>query len=102
MRPSLPIAGDLPAQDTVGQPAEERMISLTRTGRRCLIRLVKAVPELDDLISVLLPVKRLTASTDSAICDCSSQLHWTGWLRYAITRNAGQPCCDPPGTQSMM
>jgi hypothetical protein len=28
---------------------------------------VKAVPELDDLIPVLLAMKRLTASTDSAI-----------------------------------
>jgi len=37
-----------------------------RTGHRCFIRLVKAVPELDDLIPVLLPMKRLTASTDSA------------------------------------
>jgi hypothetical protein len=43
------------------------MISLTRTGHRCFIRLVKAVPELDDLIPVLLPMKRLTSSTDSAI-----------------------------------
>jgi hypothetical protein len=43
------------------------MIPLTRTGHRCFIRLVKAVPELDDLIPVLLPMKRLTASTDSAI-----------------------------------
>ena len=74
MRPSLPIAGDLPAQDPVGLPAEEWMISLTRTGHRCFIELVKAVPELDDLIPVLLPMKRLTASTDSAfgnvLLDC--------------------------------
>jgi hypothetical protein len=42
------------------------MISLTWTGHRCFIRLVKAVPELDDLIPVLLPMKRPTASTDSA------------------------------------
>jgi hypothetical protein len=67
MRPSLPIAGDLPAQDTAGLSTEEWMISLTRTGHRCFIRLVKAVPELDDLIPVLLPMKRLTASTDSAL-----------------------------------
>jgi hypothetical protein len=54
------------AQDTVGLSTGEWMISLTRTGHRCFIRLVKAVPELDDLIPVLLPMKRLTASTDSA------------------------------------
>jgi hypothetical protein len=47
------------------------MISLTRTGHRCFIRLVKAVPELDDLIPVLLPMKRLTASTDSAVWSIS-------------------------------
>jgi hypothetical protein len=50
-----------------GLPAEEWMISLTRTGHRCFIRLVKVGPELDDLIPVLLPMKRLTASTDSAV-----------------------------------
>jgi site-specific recombinase XerD len=32
---------------------------------------VKAVPELDDLIPVLLPMKRLTASTDSAVWSIS-------------------------------
>lgn len=70
MRPSLPIAGDLPAQDTVGLPAEEWMISLTRTGHPCFIRLVKAVPELDDLIPVLSPMKRLNASTDIGDMNC--------------------------------
>jgi hypothetical protein len=50
------------------------MISLTRTGHHCFIRLVKAAPELDDLIPVLLPMKRLTASTDSAI----GSLAWDG------------------------
>jgi hypothetical protein len=58
------MVGDLPAKDTVGLSTEEWMISLTRTGHRCFIRLVKAVPELDDLIPVLLPIKLLTASTD--------------------------------------
>jgi hypothetical protein len=51
----------------VSLSTEERMISLTRTGHHCFIGLVKAVPELDDLIPVLLPMKRLTASTDSVI-----------------------------------
>jgi hypothetical protein len=41
------------------------MIFLGRIGHRCFIRLMKAVPELDDLIPVLLPMKHLTASTDS-------------------------------------
>jgi hypothetical protein len=56
---------DLPAQDMDRSSTEEWMISLTRTGHHCFIRPVKAVPELDDLIPVLLPMKRLTASTDS-------------------------------------
>jgi hypothetical protein len=58
--------GDLPAQVMVSLSTDEWMISLTRTGHHCFIRLVKAVPELDDLIPVLLPMKRLTVSTDSA------------------------------------
>jgi hypothetical protein len=87
--PSLPIAGNLPAQDTVGLPAEEWMISLTRTGHRCFIRLVKAIPELDDLTPVLLPIKRLTASTDSVLSGATREIACLTWTSAAWTCRRG-------------
>ena len=56
----------LPAQRVVGVFSESGASPLTRTGHRCFIRLVKAMPEPDDLIPAPLPMERLAASTDSA------------------------------------